>query len=332
MTTEHRLIGLEIDNLLGFMALLGLLRALERSTPRWNPRAYFTGTPLTAHLVLTAEASKEQVSEAAADGCAAFAPYFAFGNCRDLNFSGDIARTLLAHSQSDADRSLVMSALCSDAATKGKDKRVIPTPLCAMFGQGHQSFLSRLTTVSAGTPPRVLASRKLGLDLNDPSYILRSLFAPWTRSDPTESFRWDYTEDRQYALRYADPSSDPPTTEHGANRLAVLGLLSVQTAPVARRVASKIPGEYGDLRTRAASRGRKDRRQRITWPIWEQPASLEAIHTMLDDSDLGRDEPTFQSLGRYGVRQARRVYRTSRGKYVSFSRAEPIVAAERGQQ
>ena len=38
-TTEHRLDGLEPDNLLAFLALLGLLRALEETdAPGWLPR------------------------------------------------------------------------------------------------------------------------------------------------------------------------------------------------------------------------------------------------------------------------------------------------------
>ena len=44
MTTNatFRLNGIEPDNLLGFLALLGLLRALEASRPIWYPRASWT--------------------------------------------------------------------------------------------------------------------------------------------------------------------------------------------------------------------------------------------------------------------------------------------------
>jgi len=35
----HRLEGLEPDNLLAFLALLGLLRSLETARPAWRPRA-----------------------------------------------------------------------------------------------------------------------------------------------------------------------------------------------------------------------------------------------------------------------------------------------------
>ena len=36
---RHRLNGLEPDNLLAFLALLGLLRALQTSRLEWRPRA-----------------------------------------------------------------------------------------------------------------------------------------------------------------------------------------------------------------------------------------------------------------------------------------------------
>ena len=38
----HRLDGLEHDNLLAFMALLGLLRALEGARPDWRARVSWT--------------------------------------------------------------------------------------------------------------------------------------------------------------------------------------------------------------------------------------------------------------------------------------------------
>jgi hypothetical protein len=37
--THHRLEGLEPDNLLAFLALLGLLRAIEVVRETWRPRA-----------------------------------------------------------------------------------------------------------------------------------------------------------------------------------------------------------------------------------------------------------------------------------------------------
>jgi hypothetical protein len=318
--SEHRLVGLETDNLLGFLALLGLLRALEKERPNWFPRAFFSGVPLEARLVITANATDEEIAVAASNGCASLASFFSFGEYSDLTFEGGTARKLLLSAIDNQISAEIFSALCSDAAVKGiKEERVDATPLCAVFGQGHQSFLDRLQTVSNGTLPRALKGKNPP-DLNDPAFIRRALFSAWTRSDATESFRWDFQEDRRYALRATNPSNDAATTEHGANRLAVCGLMSFQSAPTVNERAGRV-----QLSTRGVSRGAKDRRPRITWPVWTAPAALETIHALLDDPEFSKDEPSFAVLRLNGIDQARRVMRLMSGKFISFSRATALI-------
>jgi hypothetical protein len=67
---QHRLDGLEPDNLLAFLALLGLLRALDAARPDWRARAYWQDEPrpLRPVLVLSAPQTREAVVEAAAEG------------------------------------------------------------------------------------------------------------------------------------------------------------------------------------------------------------------------------------------------------------------------
>jgi hypothetical protein len=43
-TARHLLVGLEPDNLLAFLALLGRLRALETARPQWGARGYWDDT------------------------------------------------------------------------------------------------------------------------------------------------------------------------------------------------------------------------------------------------------------------------------------------------
>ena len=181
--------GLETDNLLGFLALLGLLRALEHERPTWFPRAYFDGVPLQAQLSLMEEVSQGDIAAAASAGCTTYAQHFDFSGFGDLIFDGATARMLMRESLRDTIFASIMSAMCSDIAVRpaisGTKERIDPTPLCAMFGQGHQSFLDRLRTVSSGTLPRALQIRRNAteMNLNDPTIIARALFAPWTRSD-----------------------------------------------------------------------------------------------------------------------------------------------------
>ncbi|MGH7116099.1 MAG: hypothetical protein ACREE9_16610, partial [Stellaceae bacterium] len=66
----HRLDGLEPDNLLGFFALLGLLRALEAARPCWGARAAWDldKPPLRPMLVLPEPQAEMTICEAASEG------------------------------------------------------------------------------------------------------------------------------------------------------------------------------------------------------------------------------------------------------------------------
>jgi hypothetical protein len=66
---RYRLEGLEADNLMAFLTLLGLLRALETSRPQWRPRAGwdFDYSPLRALLFIAEVVTSDVVCEAAAE-------------------------------------------------------------------------------------------------------------------------------------------------------------------------------------------------------------------------------------------------------------------------
>lgn len=317
---DRPLDGVETDNLLGFLVLLGVLRALDSSRPHWFARAYFAGVPLRARLRIDSDASDDEIAYAVAEGCSTYDSYFEFADA-DLKFSKqqarDIARRIIA--EGDAIAAELASALCSDAAVRD-DGKVMPTPLCAMFGQGHQHFLARLTTVSRGIPPRAMGKRASADDLNSPERLRKAIFERWTRGDATESFRWDFEEDRRYAMRFANPSTDAATTEHGANRLAVLGMLSFQCAPGIRN-------NKATLLMRGAFRTKRSTTF-ITWPIWKVPATLHAIHGMLDRKEISQPVPDFKYLGMFEIDQVRRVRRIVNDKFISFSRAAAIIATQ----
>ena len=69
-TATWRLDGLEPDNLLAFLALLGLLRALEASRPTWYPRAFWTvdAPPIRPSLCIREPMSEAAVVAAVAEG------------------------------------------------------------------------------------------------------------------------------------------------------------------------------------------------------------------------------------------------------------------------
>lgn len=321
---SHRLDGLEPDNLLAFLSLLGLLRTLEaddqqhadeeklRARTAWD----VDRPPLRPILVLARDVDREEVLERAAGGLEALAAAYDFEGRKKLDHSRAECRELLTHQARAANRYTrqhvdLLAALMSDAAIKdGKEQSVDPTPLCLLFGGGQQYFLQRLTDVPRGS----------GSDTaNGPDVecLREALFEPWRRDDPlTSSFRWDPKEDVRYALRAGDPtdSTYKAGTQYGANKLAAIGLGVLSLVPETRagRVRPTIVGGA------SSSDGFS-----FTWPIWREPATLAAIRALLTHPDLGKPG----ALAYLGVVEVLTTRRISVGKFMNFTRGRPPVAS-----
>lgn len=326
--TVHRLEGLEPDNLLAFLALLGLLKALEaqdRNSPTREqplcPRASWDveEPPLRAKLWLARPMSRDDLANYAAEGIQALAEAHDFGNRKDLAFSRSESREILANSarigrQDDRYRADLMAALMSDAALKAeRSEDIEPTPLCLLFGQGHQHFLERLSSVPRQPTPPPRGKGRKAVPLTAQECLLETLFEPWHRKDPTPSFRWDPVEDVRYAHMAGDPT-DPAFkggTQHGANRLAAIGLSTLTILPQVRAGRARVAVIGGAFERSGFS---------FAWPIWRKPASLASIRALLAHPALRRpDELTHLDVE--FVMEARRI---SVGKFMNFCRARPI--------
>lgn len=330
--TRHRLDGLEPDNLLAFLALLGLLRALEATDQKneparkLHPRVSWSidEPPLRPALHTARAATDEEIAEAAAEGLDVLARDHDFEGRADLNYPYREARRLLKETtasiaRSGRGRADLLAALMSDAAVK-EDRNpeaapIDPTPLCLLFGQGHQHFLDRLAKVPAEPAPPPRGGRKAKIELTAAECLAEALFEPWRREDPTFSFRWDPEEDVRYALMAGDPTAAAykAGTQHGANRLAAIGLATLTLAPEMRagRVRPAILG--GEFGADGFS---------FAWPVWREPASLAAIRAMLGHPDLRKTD----GLAHLGVEEVLVAKRISVGKFMNFTRARPLAA------
>ncbi len=296
----HDLSGLEPDNFLAFLTLLGLLRALETAEPSWKPRAFWTGVPLRPRLLLDADVDRAALAEAAVSGIVSFGATYAF-DADDIKFSGEEFRAL-ADSVTSIERGTLLAALCSDGAMKRDGKAVEATPLCMMLGSGHQYFLRRLS--NATTVP------------THPEKITAALFEQWTYRDTTESFRWDPIEDRRYAYQSGNPSDTPNKvgTVTGANRLAALAFGVWSCAPGRRALLAAATNGRGADRT-------------IRWPLNSVSASLTALLALLSHPDVSRghadpnsryDNP--RALATLGVKAIVTARRYQNDKYFNVSR------------
>lgn len=290
---SHRLVGLEPDNLLAFMALLGLLRALEYAKPEWLPRAYWDvdTLPLRPILTLAHAATQAEVAEAAAKGAG-----LALSPVRELcgksvrlegNRSGkeksveritDIAKTAEElkelHGTQDRLREAWVSCLAGCARTREGDLAAQSSPLKLTSGQ--QAFAGLFAAFATSAKDEEVA---------------RTLFQPWQYLHRGDSFRLDRLEARRYAYLAGDPTDKALWTvegqtgkgiapsERGANLLAAVGYLSFPVFTARRGVS--VPG----------SEERGTRRIRV--PLWSRKKGRGA--TLAGISKLfflaGRDEP-----------------------------------------
>jgi hypothetical protein len=76
----------------------------------------------------------------------------------------------------------------SDAAIKDDKKEPVdPTPLCLLFGQGHQHFLDRLAAVPNEPAPPSRGKKRAAQEMSAHDCLSSALFQPWDRADSTFS-------------------------------------------------------------------------------------------------------------------------------------------------
>jgi hypothetical protein len=311
---RHRLDGLDPDNLLAFLTLLGLLRSLEEAAPAWRPRVAWSiaAPPVRPVLSLSRAVESSAVVTTAAAGLNRLAELHDFASYKNLKLPQEAAaeklRSAAAGDRYSAD---LWAALVSDAAVRerGKTAEAEPTPFCLMFGQGHQYFLERLSTVPRRRMP-ARGPRRSPLTVSETECLTEALFSTWSRPDATPSFRWDPHEDVRYAHRATDPTDlkTKETTQHGANRLAAVGLAALTVVPRRRAGEPQLEVLGGD---------RTDGSFSFSWPIWRDPISLAAIRALLGHPRLD-DSSTRAALGIVG---RRRTHRISTGKFMNFTPA-----------
>lgn len=296
-STTRSLSGLEPDNLLAFLALLGLLKALETARPEWKPKVSWQEKPPKAALILSCDdVARDILVKEVERGICELSKNYNFDK-PNITFTNQEFRHLVKSAGGNKEKLVLFSALASDGAVKRYNDVVEPTPLCAMFGQGHQDFLSRLNAIVKGGE-------------NDNSQQLATaLFYSWEYQDKTESFRWDPIEDRRYALQFGDPS-DPQNkvgTVSGANRLAAIGFGTLASVPTTSGLST-------------LGVARRSREHEVCWPIVAAPTSLAGHLALLAHPSIG-EEDKAPILAVYGVIGVARARRFQIGKFFNFERA-----------
>lgn len=141
----------------------------------------------------------------------------------------------------------------------------------------------------------------------------RAIRCEWQYKDKGLTFRWDPAEDRGYALQWDDPSPVGALTERGANCLALFALPFFPTVPVNNLVETT-----GFVFS-------ESKQESLTWPIWDRPATMCVIRSLLCLKQLEQEQPKTSDLHSMGIAAAYRCNRVMTSKYyANFTPAQRI--------
>lgn len=196
----------------------------------------------------------------------------------------------------------LLAAFGSDACRTKRDGTIQPTPFQFITGSGHQFFLETV--------------RKL-IEEVTPERVRETLFQAWSYRDDGLSMRWDPVEDRRYALMDRDPtaSDNRPRTVWMANLLGYRALALFPSVPRRKGLRTVGWAEHNEALA-------------FSWPVWEHPAGLDSIRSLLALRELASPQPDRSALRARGVTQvfrARRIKVGSGANYkLNFSPARAV--------
>lgn len=324
MNDSETLVGLDGSNPLAFLAAIGTLRVLDLQLPRANVKLHWKTREGAWRPVISCAAvpfDQATIVETLTEYLASPPQLPLLEEIGpDLTISGARLRHLgmesLAASLHDPEGELrrrvsadYVVAFGCDAITADNDpdSQIEDTAFRTMSGAGHQHFIKFMRDIIAAT---------------DASHLRASLFEPWTYNDSGRglNLRWDPADDRRYALRWKNPSTDPNTTMRGANRLAIEALPLFPTAPA-----------QNALQTTGFTRRRR-LGVRWTWPIWTSSVNIDTCRSILQLAAVQPPPPTEDAtaldawragLERRGIAAVFQSQRITTGKFRNFTPANP---------
>lgn len=188
-----------------------------------------------------------------------------------------------------------VAAIGSEASQRrsSKDREIDYSHLYLTRGSGHQRMFEIARAIREQT---------------ESSHLHEALFESWSYTDLGRglSLRFDAAEDRPYAMRWLNPSSDPIQTVRGANALAFEGLVCFPTAVV-----------RNELMTTGFHRIRR-KGTHWYWPLWRYPITLGVVGSLLQ-IDLRRLSTALNS----------KPHRDATASFVDRCGIEAIYQAER---
>jgi CRISPR-associated endonuclease/helicase Cas3 len=278
--------GLRAENLLGFLAALGLYRIIQVETQSakllWMPDG--GGWCAALEVPDSSYSDAEQVSL----GVAAI-----LDGLPKPHWILDWERFLTKSFQDETDyfRSSALAWLSGEKNHEHSAVFTAQLPELSAVGEREHfdhPFRAARKDFYPGNLESVLKS-------TNASHLLRAIARPWDYMDAmaNQSLRLDHGDDRRHAYQWHAPTEDPARQKVGcmlgANRLAIEAFPFFPCLPQA------------DGGTAVGFTCSSKTYTWITWPVWSKPCSLEVIASLLNHRLLAKDTEDKGSLEAIGV-------------------------------
>ena len=304
--SETHLCGLEGTNPLGFLAALGIQEAFANESEQ--PLLWWSDD-ITPHAVVDGKFSVDRIIAQAKKAFAHWKDSFAVNPTRNdgtpmpdgdkLKLQPKDIRTYLYRSRSCKWSKSLATALLAEGSLDNNGKAK-PTDL--YFSAGNQQFLD---------------TARIILNEVSPNDLEKGINGPWNFASNLPSFGWDITDDRIYALRSINPSSEKKLTNPGPEALAILGIS--QHPVFAGRDGTDTQGCSGAWKTGYYS-----------WPLWCKPASPRSVKSLLahayEFSTTSERRLWYRSYPAWGISTVLKspIRRSDQGGYGTFGPPEVV--------
>ncbi len=309
------LTGLQGTNPLAFFAALGVQVLFTEEQEQ--PRLWWTDDTVP-HAVVDAEFTVDRIVEQALQtfpkwkDSPALSPGFGGKAADDAKFDLQGIRRYLEESVDGGPVSVLSSALVAEGCLD-TSKGVMAKPSDLYFTSGNQRFLA--------------VARDILAEANEEN-LIEGLVGPWGYASKSRSLMWDVTDDRVYALSFADPTDgtlNPKLTNPGPEALAVFGL---SRHPVFAGTDRR--GRDRTLTRGCAGPWRRD--GTYTWPLWSRPAGYGAVGSLLaqatstNEKQITARSRWYRAWSIFRVMTAT-IRRSDQGAYGTFAPPEIIWSA-----
>lgn len=295
--------GIDGSHLFGFMAAIGTLASLDdhaRSQKLSTPRLQFLrdGTAIISDFEMTEDAFVDALFDQLQSSRRYYEKDLSAIK-RPVDFTPEgLAQLAYRANKREADILAGLACCVGD--------EVFESTVCAANGASHQNLVQSMRDILA---------------LVQKEHLRAALFASWRREyevpDPIRkglnlgsrkpTLRLDPADERLYALRFSNPTTTNDfKTELGAQALAIPAFSVIAVVPRDRPLS--------------VASSRRGNRVFFRWPLWERPATLASVRSLLV---AGVDRPAeMRARGAFAAFSAARVS-GDKGK-LSFSPTEGV--------